>query len=417
VIAPSIAPSRFTVRNRPHCSPKSFASARARSENFDYLGLLGNHYSQFRRYTPTFLEAFEFKAAPAAQKILDAIEVLKELTTANSRSVPDDAPKDFIRRRWAPYVFIEAGLDRRYYELCVLTALKNALRSGDIWVAGSRRIRDFEDYLLPTAECELLDVSEELPLTMGGSFDRYWTERETLLRRELEKVDSLAARHQLPDAEIADGILKVAPLTNAVPEEVETLMRQVYALLPHVKVTDLLLEVDRWTRFSDDFTHLKNQEPAKDRPLLLTVILADAINLGLHKMAEGCPGTSIAKLSWLSAWHIRDETYSKVGSPRESPTPPALRAYWGEGTTSSSDGQQFRAGGRGEQADQVNLRYGTEPGVLFYTHVSDQYVPFHTKVINATVRDATHVLDQGRSQAQRQLRALGSALQAPSERL
>jgi TnpA family transposase len=68
-------------------------------------------------------------------------------------------------------------------------------------------------------------------------------------------------------------------------------------------------------------------------------------------------------------------------------------SHWGEGTTSSSDGQQFRAGGRGEQAGQVNLRYGTEPGVLFYTHVSDQYAPFHTKVINATVRDATHVLD------------------------
>jgi site-specific recombinase XerD len=29
--------------------------------------------------------------------------------------------------------------------------------------------------------------------------------------------------------------------------------------LPHVKVTDLLLEVNRWTRFTDDFTHLKNQ--------------------------------------------------------------------------------------------------------------------------------------------------------------
>jgi hypothetical protein len=90
------------------------------------------------------------------------------------------------------------------------------------------------------------------------------------------------------------------------------LIRQAYALLPHVKITDLLLEVDRWTRFTDDFTHLKKTEPAKDRALLLTVILADAINLGLNKMAEACPGTSIAKLSWLSAWHIRDETYSKA---------------------------------------------------------------------------------------------------------
>jgi TnpA family transposase len=30
---------------------------------------------------------------------------------------------------------------------------------------------------------------------------------------------------------------------------------------------------------------------------------------------------------------------------------------------------------------------------MFYTHVSDQYAPFYTKVINTTVRDATHVLD------------------------
>ena len=27
-------------------------------------------------------------------------------------------------------------------------------------------------------------------------------------------------------------------------------------------------------------------------------------------MAESCPGTTYAKLSWLQAWHIRDETYS-----------------------------------------------------------------------------------------------------------
>lgn len=29
----------------------------------------------------------------------------------------------------------------------------------------------------------------------------------------------------------------------------------------------------------------------------------------------------------------------------------------------------------------------------FYTHISDQYAPFYTNVINANIRDATHVLD------------------------
>ncbi len=30
---------------------------------------------------------------------------------------------------------------------------------------------------------------------------------------------------------------------------------------------------------------------------------------------------------------------------------------------------------------------------MFYTHISDQYAPFHIKVISATDRDATHILD------------------------
>lgn len=65
-----------------------------------------------------------------------------------------------------------------------------------------------------------------------------------------------------------------------------------------------------------------------------------------------------------------------------------LAAYWGDGTTSSSDGQRFPVGGHGRKFGHLNAKYGREPGILFYTHVSDQYAPFHTKAITANVRDA-----------------------------
>jgi len=77
------------------------------------------------------------------------------------------------------------------------------------------------------------------------------------------------------------------------------------------RITELLLEVDRWTGFSRHFTHLKSGEPALEPRLLLTAVQADGINLGLSKMAEACPEASHAKLSRLAAWHIRDETYAK----------------------------------------------------------------------------------------------------------
>jgi Tn3 transposase DDE domain len=38
--------------------------------------------------------------------------------------------------------------------------------------------------------------------------------------------------------------------------------------VPQVRITDLLLEVDRWTSFTQHFTHLNGDERSKDTPLL-----------------------------------------------------------------------------------------------------------------------------------------------------
>jgi TnpA family transposase len=46
-----------------------------------------------------------------------------------------------------------------------------------------------------------------------------------------------------------------------------------------------------------------------------------------------------------------------------------------------------------EALADVNARHGDEPGVSFYTHISDQFGPYHTKVIAATASEAPHVLD------------------------
>ena len=126
----------------------------------------------------------------------------------------------------------------------------------------------------------------------------------------------------------------------------------------------------------------------------MTTILADAINLGLTKMAESCPGTTYAKLAWLQAWHTRDETYGAalaelVNAQFQHP----FAGHWGDGTTSSSDGQNFRTGSKAESTGHINPKYGSSPGRTFYTHISDQYAPFHTKVVNVGVRDSTYVLD------------------------
>ena len=41
----------------------------------------------------------------------------------------------------------------------------------------------------------------------------------------------------------------------------------------------------------------------------------------------------------------------------------------------------------------VNARYGHEPGLKAYTHISDQFAPFATQTIPATVSEAPYILD------------------------
>ena len=111
-------------------------------------------------------------------------------------------------------------------------------------------------------------------------------------------------------------------------------------------------------------------------------------------MADACPGATYRKLAWIFDWYVRDETYSKalaeiVNFHHRLP----YSSIWGSGTTSSSDGQAFKFGSRRDSAAQANAKYGSDPVIMFYTHISDQFSPFYSKVIHSTHRDATYVLD------------------------
>ena len=372
----------------------SEAQQLAQPEDFDFLHRIGENYATLRRYASEFLDVLKQRAAPAAKNVLNAIEELRSMNANNVRKVPIDAPTSFIKPRWQKLVMTDTGLDRRYYELCALSELKNGLRSGDIWVQGSRQFKDFEDYLLPREKFANLKQAGELPVAVTTDCDKYLHDRLKLLETQLATVNRMAQANDLPDAIITESGLKVTPLDAAVPDTAQGLIDKTAMILPHVKITELLLEVDGWTNFTRHFTHLKSGNLYKDKNLLMTTILADAINLGLTKMAESCPGTTYPKLAWLQAWHIRDETYSTalaelVNAQFRHP----FAAHWGEGTTSSSDGQNFRTGSKAESTGHINPKYGSSPGRTFYTHISDQYAPFHTNVVSVGVRDSTYVLD------------------------
>jgi TnpA family transposase len=360
----------------------------------DPLDLMETAYPKLRAYTPLLLATFDFRGVAAARPLLEALDLLHELNVSNRRRLPVDPPLGFVRPRWRRFVLREDGVDRRYYELCAMEELRQRLRAGDVWVVGSRRYRSLEDDLLSQASFTELHASGEIRLGVEADVHAFLDRRRQLLDTSLTTVNAMAEQGELSEASIADGELVIRPLRNDTPPEAKALAQRLYALLPRIRITELLDEVDGWTRFSEAFSHLRTGEPPRDRRAVLTAVLADGTNLGLARMAAACSEVTLPRLAWAASWHLSEETYKQalarvVDAQRRMP----LAARWGDGAASSSDGQYFRAGGHGEAVSLVNARYGTEPGAMFYTHLSDQFGPFHTKAIAATASEAPHVLD------------------------
>lgn len=367
------------------------------SDRVDMRAELVRRWSALRKFAPAVLHTFTFEGARSTTGLLKAVTMLRDRNASGAarRRLPDDAPTGFIRKGWRPFVIGPDGVpDARAWEVCVLFELRDRLRAGDVWVAGSSRFRGLEETLIPSASFAALRA--EGPLPVGVPEDpRIWLDAQrAALANAMADVAVRGAAGTLDDVAIESGVLKISPLKAETPDEAQALGAAAYDLLPRIKITGLLLEVDDWTGFTAAFTHQRSGMPAEDRTVLLTAILADGVNLGLTRMAEAVRGPSLRELTWAHDWHIREECYANalariIDAHRALP----LARLWGDGTTSSSDGQFFRAGGRGEPFGDVNARHGAEPGVAFYTHVSDQFGPFHTKVIAATASEAPHVLD------------------------
>ena len=370
------------------------AESLAQPETTDNRAKLIEKYGSVRIFAPALLETFEFRGSGAVNGLLRAITLLRDIYRSGKRRLPNKPPTGFVRWAWRPFMFKDGEINRKAYELCALSELRDRLRAGDVWVDGSRHYQDFETYLIPKPTFEILKGEGPLALEIEPDVERYLDDRRTILSKELTDVAALAMAGKLEDVELSGGDLKITPLRNAVPAEVESLRDAAYDLIPRTKITDMLLEVDRWTGLADCFTHQRSGRLPKNKEAVLTAILADGINLGLTSMADACRGATLRQLAWAQDWHIREDTYAAALSQlidfhRALP----LAQLWGAGDTSSSDGQYYRAGGHGESLGDVNARHGNEPGVAFYTHISDQYGPYYTKVIAATANEAPHVLD------------------------
>ncbi|MGH3191727.1 MAG: hypothetical protein ACRDOL_31665 [Streptosporangiaceae bacterium] len=118
-----------------------------------HLAMMDASMACLRQFVPDVLAAVRFAGGPVMDELLQAVSILAGLYATKARKVPDGAPDGFVPARWAGYLE-KAARDgdvtacQHYWELCVLMALRDGLRSGDVHVRGSRRYAGPASFLL-----------------------------------------------------------------------------------------------------------------------------------------------------------------------------------------------------------------------------------------------------------------------------
>jgi hypothetical protein len=149
--------------------------------------------------------------------------------------------------------------------------VRERLQSGDLWVEGTREHLRFDSYMLPPGK------AAEIALTLPFDTDvgRYLEGRARLLDWRLRRFAGSLKRGTLDGVELRGGNLRVSPLAAVTPAAADRLDAAVDRLMPRVRITELLAEVEARTGFLCAFPELRSGRAHSNPQAVLDALEAD----------------------------------------------------------------------------------------------------------------------------------------------
>ncbi|MEQ3693017.1 MAG: Tn3 family transposase [Thalassolituus sp.] len=285
-----------------------------RLEERGYCDLLLTRYPSLRKYFSDFIR-LPFEMAKGSGPLIKAIQFVRQLDDGDLKKLPENTPTAFIPRELRRSLKDQTGnINRNVWKMGLALAMKDALRSGDLYLPQSKQHVSFWDLTLnepnwdETKHTVYTELQQPLPHEV----------RSAISSQFHEAVSAAQKRFGLDNfAEIHNGRLKLKRDDKLdVPDKVNQLQKVIDAHMPSIRIEQLLMEVDQMTHYSRHFVPIQHHQ---SRPK------------NFHK-------------SLLASYY------------------PRCYGYY-------------------------------EKAIGIYTHVSDQYSVFSTKIISCSPREALYVLD------------------------
>ena len=296
------------------------ATERAVAERVRYQ-LRGSYSHYYRRMLAPLLAALEFRCSNSAYRpVMDAIDLLARYAGTDSDqklyAAGEKVPVDgVVPKAWLDGVIDDDGrVERIPYELCVLIALRDALRRREVYVQGAGRWKnpdedlpgDFED----NRDVHYAELGKPLDATefidgLRKRLDDGLTRLDTALAKGTSGGVRIITRQGSPWVSV--------PKLDKLPEprNLGALKAEVERRWGTIDLLDILKDTAFITDFTDSFASVASREVLDRATLnrrLLLVLFALGTNMGIRQMAvTGEHGVGEAELRHVRATYVTRE--------------------------------------------------------------------------------------------------------------
>ena len=367
--------------------------------------LRSSYSAHYRRLLPRLLAALVFRSGNAAfRPVIDALGLLARYASRERVRFYDAVervPLDgVVPEEWRDAVVDERGRVARIpYELCVLGALRAALRRREVWVVGAARWRD---------------PDEDLP----ADFETHRDAHYAALRQPRDPTTFIAAlQAEMAEALVgadaalcsgASGGVRITrrrgepwitvPPLEASPEapNLPVLRDEIERRWGTVPLLDVLKEAALRSGFLEEFASVASRQITNAATLqrrLLLVLFALGTNMGVRQLvATGGHGESEAALRRVRRIHITREQLRRAIARLATATFRARDpAWWGEATACASDSKKFGAW-EANLLTEWHARY-RGPGVMIYWHVEKRSVCIYSQLKSCSSSEVAAMIE------------------------
>jgi Domain of unknown function (DUF4158) len=263
----------------------------------------GSYSNHYRRMLPRILDALEFRCANTLYRpVMDALALLDRRveTPGQQRFYPagERVPIDrVLPDEWRDAVIDEHGkIERIPYELCVLRALRDALRRREIYVSGAHRWRNPHEDL--PADFEHNRDVHYAAIRKPRDPQAFIADLQARLHAGLERLNHAVATNTAGGVRVTTRRGRpwiVVPAMGQLPDapNIQALHTEIQRRHGMLDLLEVLKDADHLSDFTAQLTSVASREitdPVTARRRKLLVAFGIGSNIGIKRIAEATDG-------------------------------------------------------------------------------------------------------------------------------